>query len=190
MPAIDANRPLIVTFAGGDNGSWSVQRMTTITGAGLENVERVVVLEGSDSLAPPGSNWILKGVTGADRYVTDREHRALLARHAPLGRPEASAAAMIPIRKTAEWWQLSQQERRAIFEERSHHIASTLPYLPRIARRLHHSRDLGEPFDFITWFEFAPPDADAFDELVGMLRATEEWTYIEREVEIRLSRLA
>ena len=77
---------------------------------------------------------------------------------------------------------------RAIFEDRSHHIARSLPYLPRIARRLHHSRDLGEPFDFITWFEFAPRDAAAFDELAGTLRATEEWTYVEREVEIKLTR--
>jgi len=186
---MDANRPLIVTFAGGDNGSWSVERMTTVKGAGLKTVERIAVLDGSDSLAPPASDWILKGVTGADHYVNDQERQALLARQAPLGRPEASAAAMIPIRKSIEWWQLSQQERRAIFEERSHHVASTLPYLPRIARRLHHSRDLGEPFDFITWFEFAPADADAFDELVWMLRATEEWTYLEREVDVRLSRL-
>ncbi len=83
---------------------------------------------------------------------------------------------------------LPQDERRAIFEDRSHHIARSVPYLPRIARRLHHSRDLGEPFDFITWFEFAPRDAAAFDELAGMMRATEEWTYVEREVEIRLTR--
>jgi len=184
---MDANRPLIVTFAGGHSGSWSVERMTTVKGAGIKNVERVAILEGSDSLAPPASDWSLRGVTGGDHYVTDRERQALLARQAPVGRPDASAAAMIPIRKSAEWWQLSQQERRAIFEERSHHIASTLAYLPRIARRLHHGRDLGEPFDFITWFEFAPADAGAFDELVGMLRATEEWSYVEREVDLRLS---
>ena len=47
---------------------------------------------------------------------------------------------------------------------------------------------VGGPFDFITWFEFAPSDGAAFDELVGMLRATEEWTYVEREVDIRLRR--
>src|SRR5712692_11329183 len=121
MPPMDANRPLLVTFAGGDSGSWSVERMTTVRGARLKTVGRVALLEGSDSLAPPGSAWILKGVTGGDHYVTDGERHALLARQAPLGRPEASAAAMIPIRKNAEWWQLSHQERRAIFEERSHH---------------------------------------------------------------------
>jgi hypothetical protein len=61
-------------------------------------------------------------------------------------------------------------------------------YLPAIARQLLHGRDLGEPFDFLTWFEFAPGDAPAFDELLARLRATEEWSYVEREVEIRVSR--
>jgi len=45
-----------------------------------------------------------------------------------------------------------------------------------------------EPFDFLTWFEYAPQDAGAFDELVGRLRATEEWAYVDREVDIRLTR--
>ena len=57
-----------------------------------------------------------------------------------------------------------------------------------MARRLHHSRDLGEPFDFLTWFEFAPSQVEEFDEVLAVLRASEEWTYVEREVEIRLTR--
>ena len=79
-------------------------------------------------------------------------------------------------------------ERRAIFEHKSQHIASSLKYLPAIARQLYHSRDLGEPFDFLTWFEYAPEHADAFEELVGTLRASEEWKYVEREVDIRMER--
>jgi hypothetical protein len=57
-----------------------------------------------------------------------------------------------------------------------------------VARRLHHGRDLGAEFDFLTWFEFPPSAAAEFDELLRRLRATEEWTYVEREVEIRVSR--
>jgi hypothetical protein len=53
---------------------------------------------------------------------------------------------------------------------------------------LHHARDLGEPFDFLTWFEYAPEHANAFEELVAELRASEEWRYVEREVDIRLVR--
>jgi hypothetical protein len=63
-----------------------------------------------------------------------------------------------------------------------------MAYLPRIARRLYHARELGEAFDFLTWFEFAPEHAEAFDELVEILRSRAEWGYVEREVEVRLSR--
>ena len=53
---------------------------------------------------------------------------------------------------------------------------------------MHHCRDLGpdEPFDFLTWFEFAPSETEAFDELVDALRGSPEWDYIDREVDIRL----
>jgi len=77
-----------------------------------------------------------------------------------------------------------------IFEERSGHVKTGLKYLPAIARRLHHCRDLSEnePFDFLTWFEYAPSDSRAFEELVAELRGSEEWKYVEREVDIRLLR--
>lgn len=90
----------------------------------------------------------------------------------------------------AEWWSLPQDERRKIFEESSHHVAIGLNYLPAVARRLHHCRDLGEsePFDFLTWFEYALSDSPAFDKLVGELRASEEWKYVDREIDIRLVR--
>ncbi len=83
---------------------------------------------------------------------------------------------------------MAQDERRAIFEDRSRHTALGLQYLPAVARQLYHCRDLGEPFDFLTWFEYAPEHAAAFEELVAALRATAEWTYVEREVDIRLER--
>jgi hypothetical protein len=57
-----------------------------------------------------------------------------------------------------------------------------------VARQLYHCRDLGEGFDFLTWFEYAPEHAGQFDELAAMLRATEEWNYVEREVDIRVVR--
>jgi chlorite dismutase len=134
-------------------------------------------------------NWIAVKYTYR-LTVTRAEHDALAARQPPLGRPEATRAALIPIRKTEAWWALSQDERRAVFEERSHHIAIGLEYLPSMARRLHHCRDLGEPFDFLTWFEYAPSSAAAFEQLVARLRATEEWSFVEREIDLRLSRVA
>lgn len=80
--------------------------------------------------------------------------------------------------------------RRKIFEEQSSHVKIGLRYLPAVARRLHHCRDLGEnePFDFLTWFEYAPADEAAFDQLASALRSSVEWEYVDREIDIRLLR--
>jgi hypothetical protein len=90
--------------------------------------------------------------------------------------------------QTGAWWELAQDERRAIFEETSRHTRIGMDYLPAIARRRHHCRDLGEHFDFLTWFEFSPEHESDFEALLDRLRATEEWTYIDREIDIRLIR--
>lgn len=36
------------------------------------------------------------------------------------------------------------------------------------------------------WFEYAPADADAFEELLYTFQKTEEWNYIDIEIDIRL----
>jgi len=180
--------PIFVTFAGGAIGSWRVERMKAVTGPPLPLVTRVDVVEGRDSPLPRAAVWFLSGITSEERYVKRAEHDMLESLQPPLGRSEATRAALIPIRKSNAWWQLSQDERRELFEEQSHHIATGLNYLPAIARRLLHSRDLGEPFDFLTWFEYSPIDIGAFDELVRKLRRTREWDYVDRELDIRLRR--
>ncbi len=185
---VGQDSPLAVTFAGGATGGWRVDRVEQVRGEGLDRVPRLAVVEGSGAPIPSGARWVLQGVTSNERYATEQEREALLAVQEPLGRPSATRAALIPIKKSVNWWALAQDERRAIFEERSHHIGTGLGYVPAIARRLHHSRDLGQPFDFLTWFEYALTAADAFEELVGRLRATEEWAYVEREVDVRLIR--
>ena len=182
-------RPLLVAFAGGEVGSWAVERFDTVVGAPLESVSRLEMIE---SWATQGvaarPAWVLRGVTSNERYVLRSEHDALLTKQESLGREASTRAALIPITKSDTWWELPQDERRRIFEESSHHVATGLEYLPAVARRLHHGRDLGEPFDFLTWFEFAPEDAGGFEELVARLRETDEWRSVEREVDIRLER--
>lgn len=175
-------------FAGGRTGSWQVERMSAVTGPALPAVDRVMVGEDRTLAISSGSAWLLWGITSYERYVRRSERSVLVERQPALGRPEARCAALIPIRKAAAWWELTHDERRTIFEERSHHISTGLDYLPAIARRLYHSHDLGEPFDFLTWFEYAPASAGRFQELVDRLRKTEEWTYVEREIDIRLTR--
>lgn len=179
--------PLLVTFAAGPVGSWRVERVETMIGEGLSAAARLAVVEGPGAV-PPDAAWALRGTTSNTRYTRRAELDALAARQEGLSRPQATRAALIPIRKSEAWWALAQDERRAILEEQSRHIAIGLEYLPAVARRLHHGRELGEPFDFLTWFEFAPEHEAAFDELVRRLRASEEWRYVEREVEIRLAR--
>ena len=176
---------MMVSFAGGDVGTWRIDRSDPVLGDGLAEASRLAVIE--DGPAPTGT-WTLRGVVSYERYVNAAEQAELRDRSPGLGRPEATRAALIPVRKSDAWWALPQDERRAILEDRSHHIATGMRYLPAVARRLHHSRDLGEPFDFLTWFEYAPADENAFEELVALLRGTEEWRYVEREVDVRLSR--
>jgi chlorite dismutase len=160
--------------------------MQAVVGRPLQPIERLSIVErGIDALIE-GSEWPLCGVSSHGRYVTRQERNALEGRQPPLGRPEATCAALIPIAKSAAWWDLAQDERRHILEERSAHIATGLRYLPAIARRLYQSRDLGGPFDFLTWFEYTPADAMRFEELVHLLRRTEEWRYVSREIDIRL----
>ncbi len=182
---------MFTTFRGGQSGGWKVTSVARVTGETLPKVAALSIIA-SEAIAlpllPSQTSWRLAGVASHLRYTEKAETEQLAAVQAGLGRPEATHAALIPIRKSAAWWELPQEERRKIFEDQSHHIAGTLKYLPAIARQLYHSRDLGMPFDFLTWFEFAPEHAALFDELVGMLRATEEWTFVEREVDIRVMR--
>ncbi len=183
--------PLVVTFVGGSSGTWRIDRLDVVRGEGLPAADSLRVAEAPSLAAPAssdGASWALHGVTSNERYLTREEHERLEAVQPPLGRAEATRAALIPIRKTLEWWDLPQDERRAIFEESSHHVRTGLEYLPAVARRLHHCRDLGQPFDFLTWFEFAPESTSGFEELVRRLRETREWAFVEREVDIRLSR--
>ena len=181
--------PLLVTFAGGPTGAWRVERLDPVVGDSVLPVERVAVQEGRGAAAAPaGAVWALRGTTSNERYVERPEQDALAERQPLLGRQEATRAALIPVSKSAAWWELAQDERREILESRSHHITIGVEYLPAVARRLLHGRDLDEPFDFLSWFEYGPGGAGAFEELVGRLRETEEWRYVTREVDIRLAR--
>lgn len=180
--------PRLFTFVGGKMGGWTVVSSKAIVGDPLPPVDRLEIVSGAVATMPDGGKWTLRGVTSNDRYVTRGEKDHLVKTQAALGRPDSTHAALIPIRKSAKWWALTQDERRSIFEEKSKHNAIGLKYLPGVARRLHHCRDLNEaePFDFLTLFDFTKADANAFDDLVAALRATEEWKYVEREVDIRL----
>ena len=182
---------MFTTFRGGQTGAWRVTTLSTVKGETLAPVRSLSIVHSAAialPLLPSPTSWRLAGVASHLRYVERVEKTQLEEVQAGLGRVEASCAALIPIRKSPAWWELTQEERRHIFEDQSRHIGSSLKYLPMIARQLYHSRDLGEPFDFLAWFEYAPENTPLFEDLVGMLRATEEWGYVEREVDLRVVR--
>jgi hypothetical protein len=181
--------PRLFSFIAGSDGPWRVEQIVPVTGEPVPPAARISIVAETATELPSGASWSLRGITSNERYVQRDEKTTLAAKQEGLGRPAATRAALIPIRKNAAWWALTQDERRAVFEAQSQHIAIGMKYLPAVARRLHHCRDLGpsEPFDFITWFEYAQADSAAFEELVHALRSSPEWTYVDREVDIRLA---
>ncbi len=173
-------------FSFGAAGDWVVTSVHTVAGLSLGGASGRLTV--SDESYNSDASLTLKGVSSNIRYSTGAERAELSRRQEGLGRPQSTLAALIPISKSAEWWALAQDARRAIFDERSRHHTIGLAYLPKIARKLYHCRDLREPFDFLTWFEYSPADAPLFGNLLCELHATEEWSYVTREIDIRLQR--
>lgn len=173
----------ITHFTAGADGRWQITQIAPFIGESLAPADRLAI-----GAAARGA-WSLAGVASNLRYTTAEERDALTPVSAPLDRGDALHAVLIPITKSAGWWALAQDERRAIYA-RSGHFSIGRDYLPEVARKLYHCRDLGGEFDFLTWFEFAPQHEGAFDKLLKRLRETEEWRHVAREVEVRLVRLA
>jgi Chlorite dismutase len=184
------NPRLMFFSAGGTGGAgaWRIRTIRPVIGESLPTAEYLTVAA-LDSPAPCAL-WRLQGVASNERYVTQEEKTQLIAKQEGLGRVQATFGALLPIKKSAAWWLLTPDARRRIFEEQSHHTQIGLDYLPAIARKLYHCRDLStaEPFDFLTWFEFEPQHEPTFDQLLAALRAAPEWSYVEREVDIRLEK--
>lgn len=179
----------IISFLGTNSGPWKVLSMQTISGVPMEMAPYLSISrEAITSAEQEESRWILRAFISNLRYTAKTEKNILEQHSRGLALLEFNHAALIPIKKTQEWWALAQDERRKIFEEDSRHIEKSIKYLPVISRQLHHSKDLGETFDFLTWFEFSSEHDDAFDELCNILRKTEEWKYVNREVDIRLEK--
>lgn len=180
----------LFSFIGGDTGPWRVAEMEAIVGEPLLAARRLAIASSAEISSDPQAAWVLRGITSNERYTVREERSQIVARLLGLGRHEATCAALIAIRKNEAWWALTQDERLNIFKQQSHHTRIGLQYFPELARRLHHCRDLSEhePFDFLTWFEYEPNQESVFNQLLAALRATEEWQYVEREVDIRLVR--
>ena len=92
-------------------------------GAGLAPAEALTIHPWEPGPIDDPTSWRLLGTVSNLRYATRDEVAGLRARQEGLDRRQATHAALIPIKKSAAWWDLAQDDRRAIFEETSQHTA-------------------------------------------------------------------
>ena len=74
--------------------------MNAYRGSGLEAVDYIEASHG-DIQHSVDAKWILQGLTSNVRYANSAEVAALKARQPVLNRPEATCAALIPVKKAA-----------------------------------------------------------------------------------------
>ena len=180
--------PATLSAEGQTRTRYRVERTAAVRGAevaGIEPGQLFWRLESSGSLAIPSAPFV-----GSTQHVvyTDAAERSDLVRAStgPLG----PCAVLIPIRKSAAWWALAQDERQALLAgaARTGHIPIGRPFAARIYRRLYHARYLpGSEWDFLTYFEFPESSTGTFRELLSLLRdpaQNPEWAYVDRELEV------
>ena len=118
----------------------------------------------------------LVGVTKALNHTTKEKSPNLLEalKGTPYSGGEPKYAFMIPIKKDAAWWNLSENEKLILMEE---HTVPTLPYLVNVKRKLYHSTGIDDT-DFITYFE--TNDLVAFNNLNIALHSVKEMLHNTR----------
>ena len=132
-----------------DNQNFLVDFMGTTFGKGLKNTDT------------------FNGITKALNYVPKfpEDLKAELKTPPPQGSPYV---VVVPIRKDAEWWLMSQDDRTALMKE---HTDPTVAYLKTVKRKLYHSSGLDD-LDFITYFETAKLD-DFNNLVIGLMKVKE-----------------
>jgi chlorite dismutase len=112
----------------------------------------------------------LIGVTKGLNHTTKEKSPDLLTalKSTPYSAGATKYAFMIPIKKNAKWWNLSEAAKLKKMEE---HTVPTLPFLVNVKRKLYHSTGLDDT-DFITYFETA--DLVAFNDLNIELHSVSE----------------
>jgi chlorite dismutase len=115
----------------------------------------------------------LVGITKALNYITKEKSGEL---NTGLGSAKYTGdapkyAVVIPVKKNAEWWNLSDEQR---LKELEVHTLPTLAYLVNVKRKLYHSTGLDDT-DFITYFE--TNDLGAFNNLLLALAKVPENKY-------------
>jgi hypothetical protein len=148
------------------------------------------ILRVENDVALKAEGASLRGVAQHHQY-TDGAQKAELNRvsHAEFPAGPTTMAVLIPIRKTEAWWTLPHDQRIAHFQKQGH-TAIGQRFADRIYRKLYHCRYLETPHscDFLTYFELDERHAGDFRALLAELRATPEWTYVDLEYEIWMTK--
>lgn len=115
----------------------------------------------------------LVGITKALNYITKDKSADLNSglTSATYSDVAPRYAFMIPVKKNADWWNLTDAQR---LKEMEVHTMPTLGYLVNVKRKLYHSTGLDDT-DFITYFEVA--DLGAFNNLLLSLAQVPENKY-------------
>ena len=171
---------------------YRIEDVRTVRGApltGLGTGDAFYRTESTEVL-PPGDGDLI-GVVQQLVYMRAAEREPLATTEVP---GVNAVCVLIPMNKSAAWWQLAVDERDALFRGagRPGHVEVGRPFARTITRRLYHSRPLpGAGWDFLTYFEFLPERRADFVKLLAGLRDPDrnpEWNYVERESEVWLAR--
>ena len=147
---------------------------------------------------------VLEGAERAPRYTSAEMHKYAYkpAQVRSSGRT-ARNAIIIPMSKSAEWWEKSALERHAYFYPHKDstgspvkgHAQAAEAGIPKIFRRLYHNPDgyqRPDEFDFVTYFECTDESLPVFDQICRALRdetQNPEWKYVREGPEWRGTRV-
>jgi hypothetical protein len=203
-----ASERILESLTSSQDGRVSIYRLNEVVpirgqalnlkqGSSVARIETSVPPSLSKRLPIASSVIQFYGVTQHLHYTSDAQRRELDQRSiSELEPSDHTTAVLIPIRKSEEWWKLSQDQRQAYFQTDTHqgHTAIGLMYVEQIFRKLYHSRYLGVVlgYDFLTYFEFEDVYKSNFRTLLSELRDTEnnpEWVFVDREFEIWMTKI-
>src|SRR5438093_11915783 len=142
--------PLLVTFAGGSSGLWRVERIEAVRGAAAFP-SRTACCDRRARRKDPGG-LRLDPARGNKQRTLRRRRRARRAGRPPAVPRAAGGDVARPLREDLLSLLLRQVPpafRIRDGDERSARTRIGLEYLPAVARRLHHGRDLAEEFEAV-----------------------------------------
>jgi chlorite dismutase len=117
---------------------------------------------------------VMHGMTKKANYVPGMPDNLKAELKTPSEPGSQPYVIVIPIRKDADWWSLSQEQRAVMMQE---HTEASLPYHKTVKRKLYHSTGLDD-LDFITYFETSR--LEDFHNLILALEQVKEFRHNRR----------